>query len=269
MRHGFVVKYPRSRALMQPSSSGAHVKLAAAAVSDPGRQRDHNEDAFALHAERGILLVSDGIGGHRAGETASAAVAAALPGLVDAKLQGISSSDATKTQLALRDCVVELSQELRRQSAADPEIAGLGATVVALVFRGENAWVVNMGDSRSYRLRKGRLELLTEDHSLMTLLVRRGEMTQAEADQHPELARLTRYVGMEGVVYPDVRAEVPAPGDRYLLCTDGLTTMVDDDRLAALLREAKDPETACRSLVEAANTAGGKDNVTVIVGDWR
>jgi serine/threonine protein phosphatase PrpC len=243
--------------------------LVAAVLTDRGRQRDSNEDAYALRPERGLLLVSDGIGGHRAGATASAAVAAVLPGLVEARTRDISVSDAGRTSELLRDSVVELSQELRRQSASDPEIAGLGATLALLLFRGEAAWVVHMGDSRVYRFRAGSLEGLTQDHSLAALLVRRGEMSAGEAEQHPELARLTRYVGMEGVVYPDVRPESPQSGDRYLLCTDGLTAMLGDDELKALLRTAAEPEGACRALVEAANAAGGRDNVTVVVGDWR
>jgi PPM family protein phosphatase len=243
--------------------------LVAAALTDQGRRRPNNEDAFVLQPERGLLLVSDGMGGHRAGETASAAVTTGLPGLIEGKLEAIAPADAKRVEESLRDAVVELSQELLRQSAADPEVAGLGATLVLLLFRGETVWVVNMGDSRAYRLRAGRLEALTEDHSLLAALVRRGLMSPEQAEARPGLGRLTRFVGMEGVVYPDVRSETPEPGDRYLLCSDGLTGMVDEDAVASLLKDAPDPETACRALVAAANAAGGRDNITVIVGDWR
>ena len=104
---------------------------------------------------------------------------------------------------------------------------------------------------------------------LLTWLREDGFISAEEAEARPGLGRLTRYVGMEGVVYPDVRPETPEPGDRYLLCSDGLTGMVDEDTVASLLKDAPDPATACRLLVDAANAAGGRDNVTVIVGDWR
>lgn len=243
--------------------------LVAAALTDQGRRRPNNEDAFALQPERGLLLVSDGMGGHRAGEKASAVVVTGFPGLIEGKLAETAPADAKRVEESLRDAVVELSQELHRLSAADLEVAGLGATLVLLLFRGESAWVVNMGDSRAYRLRGGRLEALTEDHSLLAALVRRGFMSAEEAERRPGLARLTRYVGMEGAVHPDVRPETPEPGDRYLLCTDGLTGMLDEQAIASLLKDAPDPETACRVLVDAANAAGGGDNVTVIVADWR
>ena len=239
--------------------------LRAAALSDRGRRRASNEDAFVLRPERGLLLVSDGLGGHRAGETASAAVVAVLPAMLEARLDAPGPGPAPVAEV-LRDAVVELSGELRRQSEGDAEIAGLGATVAFALFRGEDAWVVHMGDSRVYRLRGDRFETLTEDHSLAALLVRRGELSPEEAGDHPEFAGLTRYVGMEGVVYPDVRPERPEPGDRYLLCTDGLTAMVEDGRVAELLRRGPSPLDACRALVDAANEAGGRDNVTVIVG---
>jgi protein phosphatase len=251
----------------KPIARGTVSDLVAAALTDQGLRRDHNEDAFVLAPERGLLLVADGMGGHRAGDTASTAVASVLPGMLEAKLA--SGRKAGDVEPALREAITELSGELQKQSAPDPEIAGLGSTVVLLLFRDDGVFVAHMGDSRAYRARSGQLARLTDDHSLVALLVRRGELAPDEADERPELASLTRYVGMEGVVYPDVRRLEPEPGDRYLLCSDGLTTMIDDAAIGAILFRSSAPEEACRGLVDAANAAGGKDNITVIVGDWR
>jgi PPM family protein phosphatase len=241
--------------------------LVVGAQTDKGLRRARNEDAFALAVERGLLLVSDGMGGHRAGDTASRAVASVLPSMLVSRLE--SSGADTPVGDILRDAIVDLSQELRAQSHSDPELEGLGATVVLALIRGEMGWVAHMGDSRAYRLRAGRLERLTEDHSLAAVLVRRGELPPEEAERRADLTGITRYVGMEGAVDPDVQRFTPEPGDRYLLCSDGLTCMLDDAAIGALLSQTADPVETCRQLVEAANGAGGRDNITVIVGDWR
>ncbi|MDI7278161.1 MAG: SpoIIE family protein phosphatase, partial [Anaerolineae bacterium] len=144
-----------------------------------------------------------------------------------------------------------------------------GATVAAAWLRGGQAHLAHMGDSRIYLYRQGRLSQQTEDHSVVALLLRSGEITPEEARRHPARHQITRHVGMEGEVYADVRTIQLEPGDRLLLCTDGLTGPLDDERVAALLAEHGDPEAACRALVAAANAAGGADNITALVVDWR
>jgi protein phosphatase len=125
-----------------------------------------------------------------------------------------------------------------------------------------------MGDSRMYLHRQGRLSLLTHDHSLVALLLRRGEITPDQAKDHPARGKLSRYVGMETEVYPDIRAVHLVQGDRLLLCTDGLTGTVSEQEIAAILGQPVEPESACRSLIDAANAAGGRDNITVLVADY-
>ncbi len=238
--------------------------LRAAALSDVGKVRQNNEDAFALMPERGLFIVSDGMGGHQAGETASKIVVEALPRMIERRLAAIRSERAEVVSLALRDAIVDLSQQLRRQSAGRPDLAGMGATVVLASVRKDRLFIAHMGDSRAYLYRGGKLDQLTEDHSVVGILLRGGEITPEEAEVHPARGVLSRYVGMEGVVYPDARALGFLAGDRLLLCTDGLTGMAPDSRIAEILGACDDPQAACQALVEAANASGGTDNITAL-----
>jgi protein phosphatase len=145
----------------------------------------------------------------------------------------------------------------------------MGATLALLVLRERTGFVAHMGDSRVYLFRNGRLQQLTTDHSLVSLLQSTGEITAEEARTHPARNRITRHVGMERALYPDVQSLELCDGDRLLLCTDGLNGMIDDDRIAEILNSGEDPEQACASLVDAANAAGGRDNVTALIVDLR
>ncbi|MGH9940136.1 MAG: PP2C family protein-serine/threonine phosphatase [Blastocatellia bacterium] len=236
-----------------------------AALSDVGKVRQNNEDAFALLPEHGLFIVSDGMGGCRAGETASKIVVEALPRMIERRLAAIQSERADVVSLALRDAIVDLSQQLRRQSAGNPDLAGMGATVALACMRKDRLFIAHMGDSRAYLYRGGKLDQLTEDHSVVGILLRGGEITPEEVEVHPARGVLSRYVGMEGMVYPDTRALELLAGDRLLLCTDGLTGMAPDSRIAEILGACDDPQEACQALVEAANASRGNDNVTALV----
>lgn len=249
-----------------PLSGSQRIPLAAA-VSDKGRVRSHNEDACAVLEDRGLFLVADGMGGERAGATASRIVVTILPKMLDEHMGKPTASPATVRRF-LRDTLLRLSQDLHRQSAGEPGLAGMGATVALIYIRGDRAYVAHMGDSRAYLLRRSRLARLTKDHSVIGLLLERGEITPEEARTHPAAGRLTRYVGMADVVYPDVRSRALKAGDRLLLCTDGLTGMVDDRVIRQVLLGESEPGEACRMLVDTANAAGGTDNVSVLVVDW-
>ena len=145
----------------------------------------------------------------------------------------------------------------------------MGATVVMALVQDDRAFIAHMGDSRAYLLRRGKLRPLTDDHSIVGILLRTGEIRPEEAEHHPARGQLSRYVGMEDEVYPDVRTVRLASGDRLLLCTDGLTGMVPDDTIMGLLAVSEEPQVACDHLVEAANAAGGKDNITAVIVDWQ
>ena len=239
--------------------------LVAASVTDVGRVRDHNEDAFFVDAERGLFIVSDGMGGQNAGELASRMVVSVLPQMIEGRLRRLSGSRTRAIRYWLRREIVNLSQQLRTASAGEVGFKGMGATLVLALFGPERVHIAHMGDSRAYLFRERRLTQLTQDHSVVGILLRNGEITPEEAKSHPAGGQLSRYVGMAGEVYPDILSVPLQKGDRLLLCTDGLTGMVPHVEIAALLRERADPQQTCQTLVDAANRAGGKDNVTVVV----
>jgi protein phosphatase len=239
-----------------------------AGLSDKGKVRPANEDAFAMLSKQGLFIVSDGMGGHQAGATASEIVVRVLPKMLQQRVSALRGNAERAVCRALRDTIVALSQNVRQQSAGQPGLAGMGATVVLAWIRNREAFIAHMGDSRAYLYRGEKLKQLTADHSVVGILLRRREITPEEARVHPARSQISRYVGMDGLVYPDVRTLRLSSGDRLLLCTDGLTGMVSDKTIARILGRYREPEAACRSLVDAANAKGGHDNVTVLVADW-
>lgn len=239
--------------------------MQAAALTDVGRVRQVNEDACLADSAHGLFIVSDGMGGAQAGELASQIVVRVLPELIEQQLARVKAMTAGAIRGGMQNAVADLSRHLREETAGRLGLAGMGATVVAMLVRGRFAHIVHLGDSRAYRLRDGKLQQLTEDHSVVGILLRAGEITPAEARDHPARGRLSRFVGMEGDASPDVCTVPARPGDRFLLCTDGLTGMVDAGGITRLLLGHDEPEAACRALIEVANQAGGHDNSTVIV----
>lgn len=241
--------------------------IRASAVSHPGVQRDQNEDAYALLPGCDLYLVSDGVGGQPHGEVASRIVVDALPGLLCDRLADRASAE-TELPVLCRDSLRRLSRRVRDEAGRRPGWAGMGATVVLVAVRDGWATVAHMGDSRAYLFRSGGLLRLTTDHSVVGILVERGEITEVEGRHHPARGRITRFVGMGDAVDPDVTSVELQPQDRLLLCSDGLTGVVEDAELAAVLAAtAGDCEAACQRLLDAALAAGAPDNVTVLVAD--
>ena len=233
-------------------------RFAWGAVSDTGRVRKANEDAFL--AVDGLFAVADGMGGHQAGEVASRVALETL--------RGSFHSAGTDVLVA---AVESANTEVVERSTADPGLAGMGTTIVAMALvdsDGRDAiGVVNVGDSRLDLLSDGSLAQITEDHSLVATMVRQGRLTPAEAALHPQRNILTRALGIDGTVLVDSWEILPVVGDRYLVCSDGLFNEVDDNRIAATLRRIADPQEACRELVRLANEGGGRDNITCVVVD--
>lgn len=228
----------------------------ASALSDTGRRRLQNEDAFVCDPP--LFAVADGMGGARAGEIASRLATAAL----EERAQGLQGADA------VADLVREANARIYQHALDDPAAAGMGTTVTAvLVDEAEGAMsIAHVGDSRAYRLRGGELEQLTADHSLVAELLREGRLTEEEAKQHPHRSVITRALGTDAEVQVDTLRVDARPGDCYLLCSDGLTSMIrDGEILRVAAAAAGDPERMAAALVAAANRAGGEDNVTVIV----
>ena len=228
----------------------------AAGVTDTGRRRLRNEDAFVC--EPPLFAVADGMGGARAGEIAAELAATALE----------EGAGATRGTEALVELVREANRRIWERSVADPKTAGMGAvaTVALVDDGGETVAIGHVGDSRAYLLRDGAIEQLTRDHSLVAELVESGVLTPEEAERHPQRSAITRALGTEPAVEVDVFTVTARPGDLFLLCSDGLSSMVADEALASAIESAgRDPGRAAEALVSAANARGGEDNITVVL----
>lgn len=249
--------------------------LEAACISDPGRVRTENQDSYLMALDQALFIVSDGIGGHQAGEVASQAVVRVFSDMLQRRLQKLASANSRLIELVIREVVLEFNRSLRKEAASRLGLQGMGATLVLAWIRQEQATahLANMGDSRIYLLRQDKLTQLTEDHTIATFLLRHGAITPAQALEHSGQHKLSRYIGMEGEVYPDVQTIQLQPEDRLLLCSDGLTNMLNDEQIHHLLSSNEQnrrlsPQAACQALVEAANQAGGTDNITAMVIDF-
>jgi serine/threonine protein phosphatase PrpC len=231
------------------------LKLVAAGVTDVGRVRDGNEDDFLVDTRTSLVAVADGMGGHRAGEVASATALEALRAAV-------ASGEP------IRDAIVVANNAVLEKSVSDQELQGMGTTVTAgTLASGGTLLVGHVGDSRAYLVRDGELTQITNDHSLVEEMVREGELTPEQAEVHPQRSIITRALGIDPQVEVDVYPLELRAGDRVLLCSDGLTTMLRADEIAEILGGEHDAERAAQRLVDAANAAGGEDNVTALVVD--
>jgi PPM family protein phosphatase len=224
-----------------------------AAVTDPGRRRRQNEDAYVVQPP--LFAVADGMGGAQAGEIASRIAASAI------RDSGVEAGG---------DAVAALIQEANRRvyaaAASDDARAGMGTTMTAALVEAGSVRIGHVGDSRAYRVRDGALEQLTEDHSLVAELVRSGKLSPEEADVHPQRSVITRVLGTDPEVDVDTFEVEARPGDVFMICSDGLTSMVDDEAILAVLGQpGKTLEQRARNLVDAANRGGGEDNITVIL----
>lgn len=233
-----------------------------ASLSDTGRVRSDNEDrcgTFENAAGARLLVVADGMGGHRGGATASQLAIEAL----EAALVG--AEDVSGDWLA--ETIGAANLEVYARAERDAELLGMGTTLVAiLVAASGQSWVANVGDSRAYRLRGGTLEQLTEDHSVVAEMIRRGVITPEEAETHPRRNEILRSIGVEVEVEPDVGELDLRAGDRLLLCSDGLCGVVSHDEIAQQLT-AHTVIASVEHLVETANQLGGPDNITAVIAE--
>ena len=240
----------------------AVVHYMASAITDRGRKRPSNEDAFGYSDEDGVYVVCDGMGGAAAGEIASSLAVDELLRLTDGAAH---DSESFAVPAALEQAIAAANEAIYTRSQRNQRLSGMGTTMVALAVRDSCAWVLNIGDSRCYRLRMGRLEQITVDHSLVEEQVRMGRMTRAEALRSPLKNVITRALGTQSRVTPDVFALEIEPGDLFLLCTDGLTRELTDKAIEEMLCNNGSLSEQCASLVEAAKRAGGHDNVTCLL----
>ena len=224
--------------------------------SDTGRARRANEDSY--YARAPVFVVADGMGGAQAGEVASRLA-------VEVFERGLGSDGGASGEELLAARVQEANARIHAMSQAEQERAGMGTTITAAHVGAYDVAIAHVGDSRAYRLRGDEFVRLTEDHSLVEEMRRRGQLTAQEADEHPQRSIITRALGPEPDVLVDTSSWRGAAGDVYLLCSDGLTSMVPEGRVADIVRAASSLRDGGRALIDAANEAGGRDNITVIL----
>lgn len=227
------------------------------AASDVGRTREVNQDSFLARSP--FFAVADGLGGHQGGEVASAIAVEVIGRRVDPARVGDRDH--------LIQVVTEANLAVIERASGDPSLRGMGTTCTLLALDGLHALLAHVGDSRGYRFRDGRLEQITQDHTLVGRMVLEGQITADEARTHPVRSTITRALGFDPRVEVDIESLHLTAGERVLLCSDGLYGMVDADAIAAVLAAESDPQAAAQSLVQLANEAGGEDNITALVVD--
>jgi protein phosphatase len=235
-----------------------------AGFSDLGRKRARNDDRWGADTALGLYVVADGVGSTSHGDLAAMLVVEMLPGYVARDLADVDLRDAQATE-RLGRAMTEMCNDLYVRSRTESLLASADTTVVAAVISDSRAVIAHLGDSRAYLYRDRQLERLTSDHTVVQAVIDAGELTAEQAAHHPSRSVVTRHVLMAPPARPDVRALDLRPGDRILLCSDGLHGLVDDATLAAILTDYPDPAAACQALIDAANRAGGPDNITALV----
>ncbi len=242
------------------------MRIAAQGLTDVGRKRPHNEDSFLVDSGLGLFIVCDGMGGHAAGEVASARCVEVIRAEVAAHQDLVtrmsaSPDDSPAVAQMLEAAVEKASSDIFRAAQADEKKRGMGTTVVAMLIAGSKSILAHVGDSRVYLVRAGQTHRLTEDHTLIKAQMKAGVLTKAAAEASPYKNVITRAVGIQPSVQVDTLVLDTLPGDTYLLCSDGLHGYVKDEEVAAALEQ---PE-ATQGLINLANERGGKDNITAVV----
>jgi PPM family protein phosphatase len=235
-----------------------------AGLSDVGRKRTRNDDRWGADPALGLYIVADGVGSTSHGDLAAALVVDTLPGHVARHLQGVDLHDPQATA-RLGTAVVDMCNELYGRSKNEEDLGSADTTLVSAVIVDSRALIAHLGDSRAYLYRGGQVHRLTSDHTIVQAVVDAGELTPEAAAVHPNRSVVTRHVLMTPPAKPDVSVLDLQPGDRILLCSDGLHGVIDDATLGAILNDYPDPADACRVLIDAANRGGGPDNITAVV----
>lgn len=225
--------------------------------TDVGRRREVNEDSFLVHEP--LFVVADGMGGHVAGDIASSTA-------IDT-IKEQSSSARAEDPNTLAELVLAANSRIWEKAESDSTLRGMGTTCTLLLLDSSKAQFAHVGDSRAYLLRGGTLTQITEDHTLVGRMVKEGRLSADDAERHPQRSIVTRALGVDSEVEVDLLTVDVVEGDRILICSDGLSSMIDFDTIASLLTQESDPQVAAERLVDAANEAGGEDNITVVIVD--
>ena len=244
--------------------------LTMAGITDPGMVRDHNEDCYLIVPQKGLAILADGMGGHLAGEVASSLAVNVISSYLTDNLararKARKSADGFSAEAKTVLKAVELANgAIYETSRTRPEFSGMGTTVVVAVFRANKLYVAHVGDSRLYRLRHSSLTQLTKDHSMVQELLRQGLITSEEARTSNARNLVTRALGVDATVRPDIQEHTVQAGDKYLLCSDGLNDLLPDDDIQSMLANyGANLEYAIQKMVMVVNAKGGPDNVSVV-----
>ena len=235
-------------------------------ATDTGRSRSNNEDSVVVDAGCALTVLADGMGGYNAGEVASSMATSLIQAEMSRWLsQAASSASDSDVRRAMTLCVDMANRAILNAARANPQQAGMGTTLVVGIFRGDGLLLGHVGDSRCYRLRDGAISQITRDHSLLQEQIDAGLISPEQAAFSANKNLVTRAVGVEASVQLELHRHEVQPGDIYLLCSDGLSDMLDDDNILQLLRSCESLESGARALVDGANEAGGRDNISVIL----
>ena len=230
-------------------------------LTDIGRVREINQDSIAVEPDEGLFIVADGMGGHAAGEKASqTAVQIICERLASAKT--LANGALLDT---LQTAIQDANRTIIQTSMDEPTMRGMGTTATVIVTHGNQIYVGHVGDSRAYLVRNRRIDQLTEDHSIVAQLVRARAITPQEAARHPYRNVITRCLGMQAEVEADTQQREFKPGDRVLMCSDGLSGLVSDDEMLQHILSSDDPQKTAQDLVNLANSRGGSDNISVVL----
>jgi PPM family protein phosphatase len=239
----------------------------AAGETDPGKCRENNEDAFLVLADRDIFVVADGMGGHNAGEVAATLATQFIDSFFTVELVEQFRHDPPNVRVQMENAFVQVSKEIYKQSHTDPDMEGMGCTLVIAFVNGSTLHTCHVGDARCYVASSSAIEQIGSDHSQVWELVRLNKLTPEQARMHDMKNILTQAIGQRSPLAPEYHLYDLKSGDKVLLCSDGLWDMLTDDEIQGVLMRKESPRAACRELIRQANEAGGHDNITVVVVD--
>ncbi len=247
-------------------------KITIMGLTDAGMVRSKNEDAIGYDSALGLVVLADGMGGHRGGEIASSMTVDTIIDQLQQKLPEITAGGVDETSgfslesICIQDAVVAANDLVYKTAEANPEHKGMGTTIVVLQFYNNSFSLAHIGDSRCYRLRNDKFEQITKDHSLLQELIDRGFYTPEEARNSMNKNLVTRALGIDPIVMPDIQEDIVLKNDIYLLCSDGLTDLVEDEDIYYTIKEfSANLEEAAKQLITKANQNGGKDNISVML----
>lgn len=247
-------------------------KITIVGLTDKGIVRSKNEDSIGFDSALGIVVLADGMGGHRGGEVASNMTVDIIINEMQQSLPKITAGEIDENSgfsmesICIQDAVVSANEKVYTAAEANPEHKGMGTTVVMLQFYNNSFSLAHIGDSRCYRLRSNKLEQITRDHSLLQELIDRGFYTPEEARNSMNKNLVTRALGIDPIVMPDIQEDIVLKNDIYLLCSDGLTDLVEDEDIyLTIMQFSANLEEATKQLITKANQKGGKDNISVML----